>query len=403
MNIEFTCVNCGASLKVLQAFGGKTIQCPKCLKKTVVPASPEPAASASPPSVPAPPPAASAVKPSPKPAAGDGIYIAFACEKCAASLKVLKSLAGKTIQCPKCSKKTAVPGGARPPAAPGKNAAPPPPAVSSKPPLPAVPPPPPPKTPSFAGAVPAAAPDEALAARVRDLEQKLEHQTRDLRTMEQRLDVARLRMERAEQEKQELAARKSDDRGRLEAELSAHFQAELEAARKTIARMEEKVQQATVDRLQRTKETGRTAVEIEKALLENPDDALTESETLVPDAVLSDIRESRFGRYIRLAIVIHAVVLGLTSIVYIRNRISPPPPPDEAGGASTNAVPAVASPVPAGSVPETGTSTGTGEVSETGTKVSVPAPSAAAPASALEALPEPGEKAPTDTQVDLGL
>ncbi|MFO7534709.1 MAG: hypothetical protein R6X19_03330 [Kiritimatiellia bacterium] len=42
----------------------------------------------------------------------EGAYISFACAVCSSSLKVSKSFTGKTIQCPKCVKKTLVPGGA---------------------------------------------------------------------------------------------------------------------------------------------------------------------------------------------------------------------------------------------------------------------------------------------------
>lgn len=464
MNIEFSCANCGASLKVLKAFAGKTIQCPKCAKKALVPALSPKGDAAAAPEVATPKPAPAAPRPAPaapppsKPApeakapVADGIYISFPCAVCSAGLKVLKSFSGKTIQCPKCAKKTLVPGGApkeapasqpAAPAAPAAVEASPPapaPAVSPAPasvpapvekptataepspaPKPAVassPAPAPVSTPvpaPVSAPVPVAAPaavapavveaDATLIKRVREQEQKTEALLRQMEEMELKLDVARLRAEKAEQERQALETRKESDRAKLKDELSVHYQAEMEAARKTINRLEEKVQEATQARLAAAPATGaRTAARIEKELLENPDEAMIESETAIPNAVMADIRESRFSRYIRTAILIHVILLGATSVGYIKHLMAKEEVAAEGEG-GTNAPPVTVVSPAADAVPAVEASappSASAPAVKTPSAVEPSATPAAAKAN-TEALPAPGEKPPSDTSVELGL
>jgi DNA-directed RNA polymerase subunit RPC12/RpoP len=421
MNIEFSCANCGANLKVLKAFAGKTIQCPKCTKKTPVPGAQE-----LPPPVAAKPAPASAAPMEPK---VDGVYVSFSCANCASSLKVLKSFAGKAIQCPKCTKKTLVPDpGAKPGPAPAESDAPAAPVAASKPadapvpktiipeapkpePIAAVKPPAPkPAAPApKADAVSAARPTEDLQPRLNEQGQKLEALMRQMKDMELRLDVARLKAEKAEAEKQALAAQKEKDRAKIQDELSVHFKAEIEAARRTIVRLEEKVQDATQQRLVKASALdGRTAAQIEKELLENPDDALTESETAVPDAVMADIRESRFGRYVRASLMIHVVILAVTSLGLIKTYFVKPPEGVDEGG--TNTVTTVSSPAASGeAAPAPVEAAPAATVPSETAPVEKPAgtagtaPVKAKPIVPEEALPAPGEKPPSDTSVNLGL
>jgi DNA-directed RNA polymerase subunit RPC12/RpoP len=441
MNIEFTCANCGAGLKVLQTFAGKTIQCPKCTKKTLVPAAGGESAPAAAKPAPVAKPVSAAAKPAPvadaKPPAMDGIYISFACGNCAAALKVLKSFAGKSIQCPKCAKKTAVPGGTpkEEAAAPAPATTPVPATAASEPAV--VPPPEPPKAaeilppvatapakpvaaapapkaepapvpkveppaPKVEAPVPAPVqPVDTVQPKLREQEQKIEALTRQMRDLELRLDVERLKAEKAEQEKQALAGRKADERLRLQEELSVHFKAEVEAARQTITRLEDKVREATEQRLATPAPGARSAAQIEKELLQNPDETMMEAETAVPDAVMAQIRDSRFGRYLRTAIVIHAVLLGVTSIGLIRGYFVKPPP-EGADGAGTNTVTAVSA--PASEAAPAAPAAPAAAVAEPGPAASAEKP-ADKPAAAgpLEVLPAAGEKPPTETQVDLGL
>jgi DNA-directed RNA polymerase subunit RPC12/RpoP len=414
MNIEFACANCGANLKVLQTFAGKTIQCPKCTKKTPVPALSTPPAKA--PAAPVdavPSPARSASTSEPKPTVMDGVYISFPCGNCGAGLKLVKSLAGKMILCPKCAKKTLVPGGAPPPApaAPESPASAPEPspasvaaAPSDTPPAssPATPPPKPPARP------PVTLPqtDDSLQPRLREQDAKLEVLTRQMQDMELRLEVARLKTEKAEQEKNALLTQKATDKLRLQEELSTHFQAELEAARKTITGLEGRVREATERRLASPAASGgRTAAQIEKELLENPDDALTEAETAVPDAVMAAITQSRFSRYIRTSIVIHAIIMGLTSVGTIKGYFIKEPVPAEAGDSATNAVPIKA--VSPSAVDTAAVKPAAAEPAAAAVPPGGAEPATLPPKSTeekkMEALPAPGEKPPSDTQVNLGL
>ena len=130
---------------------------------------------------------------------------------------------------------------------------------------------------------------------------------------------------------------------------------------------------------------------------------MTESETRVSNAVMADIAKSRFGRYLRMAILIHVVVLAVSSVPYIRYRLAErraaaaavaagAEAPADAAEAAAAAPPAPA-PVPA---PETR------QPDRADPRTNDAAPAAPAAASALEALPAPGEK-PAATELDLGL
>lgn len=421
MNIEFSCANCGANLKVLKAFAGKTIQCPKCTKKTPVPGAQE-----LPPPVAAKSASAPAAFGEPK---TDGLYVSFSCANCASSLKVLKSFSGKLIQCPKCTKKTPVPDlAAKSESAPAEPAVPAPaaetpkpvseetaPAAASVPKIdipdapPAVAKPPAAKpvapTPKPEAAAPSR-PSEDLRPLLDGQEKKLEAMMRQMKDMELRLDVARLRAEKAEQEKQSLAVRKEQDRAKLQDELSAHFKAEIEAARRTIGRLEENVRDATRQRIVKASSIdGRTAAQIEKELLENPDDALTEAETAVPDAVMADIRQSRFSRYVRASLLIHAVLLAVTSVGVITAYFWPPPEGEE--GAGTNTVTAVSAPVSAEETAPVAAATNATAPDSPAPAVKPDAAAVVPPATVkpivpeTEALPEPGEKPPSDTSVKI--
>lgn len=206
MNIEFACSNCGANLKVLKAFAGKTIMCPKCAKKTVVPASGSGhiAKSASPAASPilSPIPIQTPIIPKPstpaaelKGQAVEGAYISFACTACSSMLKVLKSFAGKSIQCPKCAKKTQVPGGV--------------PKESSAPQAPAPVSPCLAKEELAASMLPAATPpgspaaDEALLKRLGEQEQKTETLMRQMQEMGEELKALRMTFCRFEEKIQE--------------------------------------------------------------------------------------------------------------------------------------------------------------------------------------------------------
>jgi hypothetical protein len=246
-----------------------------------------------------------------------------------------------------------------------------------------------------------------LNPRLHDQEQKIEQLMRQMKEMDLRLDIERLKAEKAIQDKQALASLKATERLQLQEELSAHFKAEMVAAQQTISRLEEKIRTATEQRLETPPPGTRSAAQIEKELLENPDETMMESETAVPDAVMAQIRDSPFGRYVRTSVLIHAVILAVTSIGMIRGYFVKPPPA-EGEGAVTNVVTAVSSPVAnaeAQAAPAVAASVPPAPAAAEAKPVAAEAKPAAKPAAVnpLEALPAPGEKPPAESQVDLGL
>jgi|GEM_PF-2653105 len=294
--------------------------------------------------------------------------IRFACEVCGAVLKVKAALAGKILQCPKCAKRTKVvpldESAAQSP--PVSAPAPRPQAavtaesrlrqtagVSPQPPSSATPEPAP-HEPAEAPVSPLPSPAPAIgepsclhedaakgqeSAVSRELEEKLKE-------LEAQLEVARLRAERAEQEKQAALASLSEDRRRLQEEAAAHFRAELEAAKKTISQLHAQIEDEKRRRVESLKQE-RTATEIERDLLGSGQYALTESEIAAADALIADIKASGIGRYVRLSVVIHAAVIILTSIFFIISLVRGRPAAPPAQPASQPPQAAAPSPAPA--------------------------------------------------------
>lgn len=400
--MSVACTNCAAALKLLKSFAGKTIKCPKCSKKTLVPGDSvkeeQPAARSAAPAAPAAPPVEAVSLPSvPAPAAAPEPPVAAAPLEPSAAPAVCIS---EPAPAPAVSLPPPAPGVPAPaPAAPA-------PAASAPAPVSAAPAPVAAPAPALAPA-PAPAPAVDLTPRLHDQEQKIEQLMRQMREMDLRLDIERLKAEKAMQEKQALASLKATERLHLQEELSVHFKAEMVAAQQTISRLEEKIRTATEQRLETPPPGTRTAAQIEKELLENPDETMMESETAVPDAVMAQIRDSPFGRYVRTAVLIHVVLLVVTSIGMIRGYFVKPPPA-EGEGAVTNVVTAVSAPVANADAQAASPASATVRPAPAAAEVKPAAAvekTAAKPAAAnpLEALPAPGEKPPAESQVDLGL
>lgn len=307
--------------------------------------------------------------------------IRFACQVCGAVLKVKAALSGKILQCPRCGKRTTVvpideASSQSPSAAPTTQTAvpspaplpqpPPPPAPVRPAPTPPAPPqpqrpeaapqiqqpagvsgvrPPAPEAPAIAEAAVSqeAAPKTPKAVDLSEIEEKL-------RRLEAELDVATLRAEKAEQEKEAALARLADDRERLREETAAHYRAELEAAKKTISQLQAQIEEEKRRRVESLK-SGRSAAEIERDLLKSGQYALTESEMAAADALIADIKTSGMGRHVRLSVMIHAVVIILTSIFFIvslvRGRSASPAPATAPAASPQQSAPAPAASAPA--------------------------------------------------------
>lgn len=370
MNIEFACTNCGSSLKVIAAFAGRVVQCPKCAKRTKVPAaegsgSPgaapteagpaagAPAADApvAMPAAPAPapvaaeaPPAVSgeaaarlgkAALPAPgaSPAKSAGVGSVFSARKAAPAKPAPEAAPVKSVEAPASAKPGGEPAKAKAEPVPPKGQA------ETAPAKPAEA-----TAESRLAAIGAAGGLGAVVDRSADVA-RLEAQVRELQNL---LDVARLRQEEAEKARVRVEKQRDEQKAGIEARAAQHFESELDAAKRSIAELERRIELEYKRRI--AAESGanrRTPAEIEKELLESGAGGLTEEENAAPDALLAEIHETRFGQRMRLAILIHVVLIVATSIGYIHHRWIRKPVPaapaeglaaaaEQAGGAATN-------------------------------------------------------------------
>jgi DNA-directed RNA polymerase subunit RPC12/RpoP len=314
--------------------------------------------------------------------------ISFECGNCGATLKVRAGFAGRSVQCPKCAKKTLVP-------APGVESAPaaPAPAVRQSAPAPAPEPPGPepvpaakPTEPQVSAAAPApqsaaAADTSTFTARIEQLEKDLAAATERAgaaeKSLQEELAAAKQRAEEAEQKAAAAATAASEaktaaglDAEALQEETRVRFEAELRAARATITELQGKLSAAYQERV----------LGAEPVAAPSPA-AADDADIVDADALLADMSALKFGKYLRAAILLHAAVVLVTSIGYFIRLARPEPPPEEEAPAEapaeSTAVPGVveSEPVPA------------------------PEPSTERPKTELEkqveSLPVPGEKPPS--------
>ncbi len=341
--------------------------------------------------------------------------IAFSCARCGAALKVLKTFAGKTILCPRCAKKTPVPtetepagrmsGEAPAPSAPVKSfpadaamteqpsksaAAPLSPSPETKEPAPA----PPPVSALSSSSV--SGEDRVWKERLDRKEAEIRLLSERIKELETLLETSRLRLERAERELASVQTRHAEDMERQRLEWTAQSRAELEAARAVITRLEQELR----ERASAPAGENVSAAAIERDLLKRGGEIDWESEAARADVAMSDLRKVSFARFLRAAVAIHLVVLGLTSLGYLYRRIRPKEPEPEVptaavatGGSVTQAPPGSA-----------GAETGTVTAPIPATPATSPPPSPVAPSSTQEweTLPVPGET-PRPTDIELKL
>lgn len=136
MAIRLQCSACNKTLQVADTAAGKKARCPSCQTLNDVPAASNPPSTGS--VAPAPKPTAGVPKPATPSAAaksssgaanasGNPETMLVACSNCGKASRVMKSSAGKTVQCPHCKGKITVPGGkpaAKPPVPTAKPVAP---------------------------------------------------------------------------------------------------------------------------------------------------------------------------------------------------------------------------------------------------------------------------------------
>ncbi len=292
--IEFQCERCEAALKVRKMLAGRTIQCPKCGRKTAVPKpdsatdpaeastvmepgkAPEPApvAPAPPPAQPTPPAA-----PAPEPSAD-------------------AEPPAKAAECPAPEASPPEPVGAQTPPAEQ--------IPSPEPPAPVQPSPEPPRQKLAIPPVvpPASLPPEPPAAPV--AQPKATPDPQRMRETEKRAQEAEQAAQRAAQEVESLRA------ALAQAQHSASDRkegvTELEAARKRILELESRQ-----ELLQKQLRETRDALASGSSL---PPSAVSFEDQAEADALLADLRSISFAKTFRGAVLIHVVVLLLTSVGY---------------------------------------------------------------------------------------
>lgn len=301
--------------------------------------------------------------------------IAFECERCGAGLKVRKMLAGRTIQCPKCGRKTAVPGPDTTPETPGTVESSETPGTAESPDSPVA------VTPVTVDAAAHDRRNALLLQQVQILESQLADAAQTARAAQQ--ESAGLR-EALNGCKESVSATSHDAvDGRLASELEA-TRRRMEAQEQRIGTLQEQLSQA------------QAAIASGSAL---PPSAVTFDDHAEAESLLAGMRSVSFPKILRTAVLIHAVIVLGTSIGYFynmwRNR-QPEPVQTEAEATAEPAVDAL----PAGNA-----------------DASIEPPPSAAPASPavpavapsrpkseierrIESLPEPGER-PTASSVDL--
>lgn len=287
--------------------------------------------------------------------------LTFPCSHCGAVLKIKSTLRNSILNCPKCGKKTSastippapatksatVPPAAPPftrPVAPPRNSTvgaedsfelvtedeAPAPASATSPPSPSAPQPAP-LQPAPASAPHVQPPSPAPVIEYVQDPAMIER----LRKLEMELEVARLKMEQAELARRQTLEAKAADRTSIEKMAADHFKSELEAAKKTIAEQDNKLsaeyrRRVEAEALAKSK---RGATEIERDLLKTGAPVAGDEDAIDPDVIMAEIKYSTLGKDLRTSFLIHALVMGLTSIGYIgaliRGPQEAPPPPEK--------------------------------------------------------------------------
>jgi len=314
--------------------------------------------------------------------------IAFNCEKCGAGLKVKDGVAGHTVLCPKCGKKTQVPRGsdaedgapagvrAEGPAAEPGPAAPTRPAEQ-----------PTPKPPVEPASAASALRDDAEAQRreaeVRDL-------TERVRSMQEERDAARdaAREAAAKADAAKSAAGEAGRARETEIEKTAvgRYEADLAAKEQRIAELEKQLSERPM------RAPAVVPVPLPRRAPRAGVAASGASEAVNPDALIADISKSCFGKHLRTAILIHVVIIVLTSVAYLM-RVVTRKDADAEVPAPVETAAAVA-PVEMPAVEETG------EVAETESKPQAPPREKTDLEKNIESVPEAGAL-PGETSISL--
>jgi len=243
--------------------------------------------------------------------------IEFSCAKCGANLKVRAAFGGHSVQCPKCGKKTDVPKA-------GENMA------------------------QSAGQVAVPSTNHAVADAglkteepslpIPDMsmyDKQISTMAKKIREMEAQLEVAKLRAEQSEKARQEALKEKKTEREQIECEISGHYQAEIEAARASVAELKARLSQEYRKRIELQAEEGnRTCAEIERDLLASGVPEIDGENIVDPDALISEITTLPFGKYLRIAVALHVCFILLTSIGYFFRLAKAKPEEDESAEAT---------------------------------------------------------------------
>lgn len=338
--------------------------------------------------------------------------IEFECANCGAKLKVKAAAAGRKLRCPRCGKLTDVPkveasdSAARAvPVSPSRRGkivrkaeSPPASDLSSQ------------IVEEADAAVPSVSEPKPDIAdpRLGMLEQQISELTEKLRQTEAKLEIAQLRAAQAEEGKQGAIEKMQSQEKEIEAKIAEHYQSEILAAKKTIGDLEGKLTAEVKKRVEeRSRQTGRSAAEIERDLLRAGTAQSKDENVIDPDALVSEIQVLPFGKVLRASVLIHICVIAVTSIGYLvwlaqgkpekekppapaSAEVAPAPSADKAGTSGTPDEPVRA--VAEGATNEETEIRG-------GTKRSA---GKSAIEKSIESLPEKGE-VPTDTSVSLDL
>ena len=210
-------------------------------------------------------------------------------------------------------------------------------------------------------------PSDPREARLRESEARVRDLTAALRRSEGELEQARRKAEQAEKARQKGGDEGRQDRQQLEREISQRHQADLHAAKKTIDQLQAKLDAVSVAE---SEDAGSSAVGAEGA-----GDV---------DAVISGLKRSRFGRRVRMSVLVHGLVIGLLILAGALFSGSDKGAAKNGKSGGTNAVPAAAQ----------------GPAPERRAQPAVPAAAAEAPrkepAPAPPATPEPAATEPAE-------
>ncbi len=333
------------------------------------------------------------------------ILVEFECERCGAMLKVRPMLAGKSVQCAKCRRKTAVPAvddvtpsAASPVQAPPQPSSP---IQTSVPMTEATPPPPPeptaaPEPPPPVTASPHPTPVSPPLAQASVTTEAQQQQLAALNT-----EIKMLREKVAKADRASETAREELDR--MQAQTHELKAAAAAAASNTSTAAELSAVQNRVKELEARLATSQEQLRLAREAIAKgaalPSEAVSFDENYEAEALLADLKAVPFGKILRTAVIIHVVIILGTSLGYLyrRYQMSKPAPTDPSITAE-QVVPQIATPQPAQDVSPF-------ENEPEVTPAPAPPPQETRPLSDIERriqeLPRPGEQPESD--VSLGL